>query len=210
MKILFMIIFFVIFLIICINYNCIKGQENDMKLQKPIEMICPEEFFDINCTEEENNYNTLFSKKWTSLKEEFGKRISSSGIFGWYYLYFEENNKFKMITGFYNPIHMEKEQTQQTGVYRFDNENKILYLKYSTGIELVFETKYYKYNEKSWDNWEYILVLNPLNPYENTATETPFNLRSHLERQYLKIFATPFSEVDYDKLKFLKDDIVQK
>ena len=140
----------------------------------------PKDFFDIEKCEIEDNYNTIFNRNWSSLHDEFGKRMSSSGIFTWKYLYFENDNIFKIINGVHDPFRKENnKEIIHTGIYKFDNVNKLLYMKYSTGTELVCEIKYYKYNGKSWDNWEYVLELFL---YRNAKLDTPFDEIIKLEK----------------------------
>jgi hypothetical protein len=181
MKKYFRAFFFVILILTCVVMNT---QEISF------EYNYPKIYFDKDNCSEEYSYNTLFNKKWITLKYEFLYRISSHVVIDFRYLMFDNSDTIRFIDGVYSMNNrIYSSNVEQVGIYRFDDVYNILFVKYSTGQEFVFEVRYYNYSKNSWN---YVLELYQ---YKNVTWDTPIEEIIKKEREYYETFIDDIKEI---------------
>ena len=123
-------------------------------------------FFDKDRCKINTNYDEIFISLWSSLERKYKIDVSSSGLLGFLpiYLNFADTDTFKItLGGVQNPI------TEKIGIYKFDNFNKLLYLRVDN-TDYVFGIVYYNYKKTNDYDWENILELYL---YEGAKWDTP-------------------------------------
>ena len=88
------------------------------------------------------DYDSIFTPiSWIDKDSECGRLMSSSGIYGYHNWQFCDNDTLKITTGSYNPYTSKFpwNSTKTAVTYKFDKENKLLFIKYSNGYESVLK-----------------------------------------------------------------------
>ena len=162
------------------------GQEEDMKAVFPQENIFQISYFGLEKCVVSHDYDSIFtSNRWSEIRTQWGRSMSSSGAYGYHYWQFHEN-KIKITNGFHPYVGAKNkgEHAETLLMYRFDKNNNLLFVrkfvrKIRNKEESVLKPYFYDCGDKE------VLVLYL---YPNTDWNTPVEAILKEETTHYKTF----------------------